>query len=178
MIRLLAFLLLGGAWNVLAQALPTSSRAGDLQLGVGYSTAKPDYTQHAFQGFSAYGDFMFRPHLGVEAEFHQVNSTNGDQSYQRTYEIGGRYLHTYRPLAPYVKAMIGRGEYNYPEGLTKPGYVLYAGGAGVDFIFGSHLRIRGEYEFQKWTSFPHWGLTPQIVTFGVAYHFDRKLGHK
>jgi hypothetical protein len=36
---------------------------------------------------------------------------------------------------------------------------------------GEHLRVRGEYEFQKWTSFPNGGLTPQLVTFGVAYHF-------
>jgi opacity protein-like surface antigen len=51
---------------------------------------------------------------------------------------------------------------------------MYAGGVGADFKLGRYLRVRGEYEFQKWTSFPNGGLTPQIVTIGVAYHFAGK----
>jgi len=170
--------LLGGASALYSQAIPTASRTGDAQIGVGYSMAWPGYVQQTFQGFAAYGDFDFRPHLGVEAEFHQVNNTGSYQSFERTYEIGGRYLRTYGPFVPYVKAMIGRGDFDYPYGEADLGYTIYAGGAGADFKLGSHLRLRGEYEFQKWTSFPNGGLTPQIVTIGVAYHFAGKPGYK
>lgn len=172
--RIALSFLLGGASTLYSQAIPTASRTADAQIGVGYSMGRPDYIPQTFQGLTAYADFDFRPHLGVEAEFHQVNSVHGDLSYERTYEIGGRYLRTYGPLVPYVKAMIGRGDFNYPFGQTELAYNMFAGGVGADFKLGPYLRIRGEYEYQKWTSFPNGGLAPQIVTIGVAYHFAGK----
>jgi opacity protein-like surface antigen len=171
--RLAFSFLLGGASIVFGQATPTASRSGDAQIGIGYSASRPGYIPQTFQGFAAYADFDFRPHFGVEAEFHQVNHTGGYQSYERTYEIGGRYLRSYGPFMPYVKAMIGRGEFDYPYNLTKLAYTMYAGGAGVDFNVSQYLRVRGEYEFQTWTSFPNGGLRPQIFTFGVAYRQNR-----
>jgi len=169
----LAFLL-GAASLLYSQALPTASRVGDAQIGAGYSFADPDYVHQTFQGFTVYGDFDFRTHFGAEAEFHQVNSTNGDQSFERTYLVGGRYFRTYGALLPYVKAMIGRGQFEYPTGQTELAYTLYAVAVGADFNLGPSLRIRGEYEFQSWTNFPNGGFTPQIVTIGVAYHFAGK----
>ena len=175
MIGRIAFsFLLGGASILYGQAAPTASRTGDAQIGIGYSIGRPDYVQQAFPGFAVYADFDFRPHLGVEAEFHQVYSTNGDLSFERTYEIGGRYLRAYGPIVPYVKAMIGRGDFNYPFNQTQLGYNMFAGGAGADFKLGSYLRFRGEYEFQKWSSFPNGGFTPQIITLGVAWHLAGK----
>ena len=170
--------LLGGTSVLYSQAIPTASRTADVQIGVGYSIARPDYVQQTFPGVAAYADFDFRPHIGIEGEFHQVYSTNGDQSYERTYDIGGRYFRTYGPLVPYVKAMVGRGDFMYPFGRTELGYNMFAAGAGADFKLGNHLRVRGEYEFQKWTSFPNGGFTPQIITIGVAYHFAGKPGYR
>lgn len=176
--RLALSFLLGGASALYSQAVPTASRTGDVQIGAGYSIAKPDYVQQTFPGFAAYADFDFRPHIGVEGEFHQVYSTNGDQSYERTYAIGGRYFRTYGALVPYVKAMYGRGDFNYPFGQTELGYNLFAAGVGADFKLGPWLRVRGEYEFQKWSSFPNGGFTPQIVTIGAAYHFAGRPGYR
>jgi hypothetical protein len=176
--RLALLFLLGGASVLYSQAVPTASRTGDVQIGADYSIARPDYVQQTFPGFAAYADFDFRPHIGVEGEFHQVYSTNGDQSYERTYAIGGRYFRTYGALVPYVKAMYGRGDFNYPFGQTELGYNLFAAGVGADFKLGPWLRVRGEYEFQKWSSFPNGGFTPQIVTIGAAYHFAGRPGYR
>jgi hypothetical protein len=174
--RPLALLLLcGGTSALLAQSLPTASRAGDLQIGGGFVLARPDYVQNTFNGFAAYADFDFRQHLGVEAEFHQIA---GDQIRQRTYEIGCRYFRTYGPLVPYVKAMAGSGDFDYPTGLANLVYTMFAAGAGADLKFSDHLHIRGDYEFQKWVSFPNGGLTPQLVTIGAAYHFTGKSRYK
>lgn len=176
--RLALSVLLGGASAACGQALPAASRTADAQIGAGFSVARPDYIPQTFQGYTAYGDFDFRPHIGAEAEFHQVYSTGGDRSFQRSYEIGGRYFRTYGPLVPYVKLMIGRGDFNYPFGNADLSYTLYAGGAGADFKLGPYLRVRAEYELQKWTSFPNGGLMPQLVTFGVAYHIAGKAGDR
>jgi hypothetical protein len=174
--RLALAFLLGGASVVYGQALPTASRTADAQIGAGFSIARPDYIPQTFQGFTAYADFDFRPHIGVEAEFHQVYSTAGDQSFERSYEIGGRYFRTYGRLVPYLKAMVGRGDFNYPHGNADLYYTLYAGGVGADFKLGPFVRVRAEYELQKWSSFPNGGLMPQLVTFGVAYHFAGQTG--
>lgn len=169
--RLALALLLGGSSILHAQATATASRAGDLQVGVGYTLAKTGYEQQSFQGFTAYADFDLRSHLGLEAEVHQVSSTTGDQSYQRTYELGARYFRAYGPLVPYIKIMIGRGDFNYPFSHTDLAYNLYAGGIGADYKLGHSLSLRGEYEMQSWSGFANGGLTPQLVTLGVAYHF-------
>jgi hypothetical protein len=177
--RHLAFLLIfASAYPLHPQALPTASRVGDAQIGAGFSTGKTGYTDQAFRGFLIYGDFDFNRHFGVEGEIHQIDTPNGDQSYQRTYEIGGRYFRACGPLVPYVKALAGRGQFNYPFGFVDLPYTIFAGGAGADLKLGPRLRIRGDYEFQKWTGFPSGGLTPQLVSIGIAYHFTGKPKYK
>ena len=178
MARLAIALLLGGASILHAQATSTASRAGDLQLGLGYSSAKPGYGQQSFQGITAFTDFSRSSHFGLEAEFHQLSTTNNDQSFQRTYEVGGRYFRSYGLFIPYLKVMIGRGDFNYPFSQTDLAYTLYAGGIGTDFSISPSLRLRMEYKVQDWSSFPNEALTPQIFTFAVAYHFTGKNRYK
>jgi opacity protein-like surface antigen len=160
--------LLGWSFGLLGQALPTASRVGDLQVGAGLVRGRPDYVPGSYDGVAIYADFDFRTHLGVEAEFHDVA---GDQIAEQTYEVGGRYHLTLGPLVPYVKGMAGRGVFDYPGGLTKLRYTMYAGGGGLDVKVGEHLRVRGDYEYQGWSGFVNGGLSPRLVTIGVAYHF-------
>jgi len=105
--------LLAGAPRLFAQATPTASRAGDLIIGGGYTSAVSDYG-HRFTGFAIYGDFDFTRHLGVEANFHKVSYGAGSPLYEKTYEIGPRFFLTYGRFVPYAKIMIGRGVFNYP----------------------------------------------------------------
>ena len=166
--------LLAAAAPLHAQATTTASKRADAQIGVGFVNASPDYAPQRFSGIGVYGDLDLARHLGLEAEFHQAGTSSGYRSYERTYEIGGRYFRTYGPLVPYVKVMVGRGVFDYPEGTADIAYNMFAAGGGADYKIGRFLRVRGEYEFQKWSSFPTGGLTPQLLTFGVAYHFDGK----
>ena len=172
--RLAIALLLGGSSLLHAQAVPTASRAGGLQVGAGFTIANSGYEQQSFQGFAAYADFDLRPHLGIEAEVHQVSSPTGVQSYQRTYEIGGRYFRPCGPLVPYLKLMFGRGDFNYPFGATDLAYNLFAAGIGADYRIRPSLSLRGEFEMQRWSGFSSPGLNPQLVTLGLAYRFATK----
>ena len=169
------------AWG---QALPTASRAGDLQLGGGFTVANPDYlnpdySSSHFKGIALYGDFDFKEHYGIEADFHHISGDPADQLYERTYEIGGRYLRHYGIFAPYIKGMVGRGVFNFPlpagapSGSQHPNlaYNIYAIGLGVDYRILSYLNGRVEYEYQSWPGFPPTGLQPNLITVGVAYHF-------
>jgi hypothetical protein len=157
-----------------AQAIPAASREADLQAGFGYTFAKPGYIQQTLQGLTAYADLDLTPHLGIEAEFHKAN---GGGIGQETYEIGGRYFRTYGRLIPYAKGLVGRGVFDYPNHGASPAYNMFALGAGLDVSLTHTLHLRGDYEFQKWSSFQNGTIQPQLVTLAVAYHFDGRRKH-
>jgi hypothetical protein len=172
---LLCFALLP-SW-IRGQALYTASRIGDLQVGSGYSSANADYEYVANRigGFYFYTDFDFREHFGIEANFRQLNDPNS-AVYQRSYEIGGRYVHHYSAAKlgfnPYVKLLAGRGTLNFPKyaNLT---YNMVSGGGGVDFSLAPRINVRAEFEYQDWLSAPGPGLNirPSMISIGMAYHF-------
>jgi opacity protein-like surface antigen len=160
-----------------AQAVPTASRAGDLQVGASFNLTQSDYSAQLFRGFGFYTTFDFTKHLGLAAEFHQANG-NQDK-YERTFEVGPRYVTRFGPLSPYAKLMIGRGVFNFPPAPGAPSsgpaanlaYNMWAGGLGVDYKIHPSINLRVDYEFQQWNRFPPNGLTPQALSIGVAYHF-------
>jgi len=174
--RILVFgCLLGGASMLHAQASPTASRGADLKIGGGLTSAASDYGNR-FNGGMAFFNFDFKAHFGIEGEFHFVRDGSGNGLYEKTYEVGPRYFRTYGKFVPYAKLMYGRGVFNYPAyapGGPHPNlaYNLFAGGAGVDYKALPYLYVRGDYEYQYWTGFPPNGLTPSLLTIGVAYHF-------
>ena len=90
-----------------AQAAPTASRLGDLQVGLGFSNANTDYLPYRVNGFTPYFTFDFTHRFGIEGSFRFLKdgSTN---IYEKTYQIGGRYYHPIRPsyrLVPYAKVL-------------------------------------------------------------------------
>ncbi len=83
-----------------AQAKPTASRAGDLQVGATFSLASPDYGPNTLPGVGAYATFDFRPHLGIEADFRQLKDPDSREGiYERNFEVGPRYVFRVGPLS-------------------------------------------------------------------------------
>jgi hypothetical protein len=165
-----------------AQAIPTASSGGDLQIGAMFNIANPDYTPQKLKGYGFYTTFDFRYHVGIEGEFHQVNDSDSTVGiYERTYEIGPRYVLRHGRYNPYAKLMYGRGVFNYPlmvdavtHELTPTANLAYnigAIGVGLDYRVVPGLNVRVEYEYQHWLSFPPNGLTPQVFSIGAAYRF-------
>jgi opacity protein-like surface antigen len=155
-----------------SQSDATTSRAGDLQIGGGYTSANSDYVPNRIAGFAFYSDFDFREHFGVEVDFHQVDDPKPTQVYERTYEVGGRYVRHYGRVAPYAKVLYGRGVFNYPLSEANLAYNMGVLGAGVDFTVHPRINIRADFEYQDWMGFQPNGLTPTLLTIGVAYHFS------
>lgn len=148
----------------------TASRAADLQFGGGFVMAAPDYGPR-IAGYKLYGTYDFRSHYGVEAQFNQVSSHTGDQVYERTYEIGVRYVRHYGNFNPYARLMYGRGVFNFPLDIANLAYNMGVIGGGVDYNLRTHINVRVDYEYQQWIGFPPNGLAPQLGSVGVAYHF-------
>ena len=184
-----AVLFLSGGLALHGQGRPTASRAGDLQVGVSYTTANSDYVPNRIRGVGFYADFDLREHFGVELNFHQLDDPN-TIVYERNYEVGGRYVYHPRRFdraSLFARAMYGRGVFNFPPPYPPPfpqntpaanlAYNLASLGGGVDIAVHPRINVRVDYEYQKWFSFPPNGLNPQLITFGVAYHFPAGKPH-
>ena len=128
MSKLVRFTLLLGAALATAslhgQAVSTASRLANLQVGATFSVAKPDYTESVYNltqptngefnwhGYGIYADLDLRHHLGLEFDFHQLSGPD-PVLYERTFEVGCRYVFPIRRFVPYGKAMAGRGIFNF-----------------------------------------------------------------
>ena len=158
----------------------TATRKADLQLGGGFAYAltadsgtsyaiQTGYTNAHITGFKIYGTYDFLNHVGVEANFNQLNGQSS--VYERTYEIGPRYVLRYGRFAPYARVMYGRGVFNFPQNEANLAYNVGVLGGGVDYTFTQHINLRADYEYQEWFNFPPHDLTPSILSIGGAYHF-------
>jgi len=182
------------------QAVPTASRLADVQVGVDFSNAKPDYQQDLYNlaepgtsqsrwnGYGAYANMDLRYHFGLEFDFHNVSGPDSVQ-YERTFEVGGRYLYPIGwRFVPYGKAMIGRGIFNFAAQDATTGkayqianlaYNMESFGGGLDFKMLPGLNIRlFDYEYQRWNNFPPRSLNPNVISVGVAYHFHGPMSLK
>jgi hypothetical protein len=173
-VGLLALVLFGGtafAHNADAQASTgTATRKADLQIGGQFTfTPKSDYGTEMFYGGGGYLTFDFTHNFGVELNYHQVNGDRG--IYERTYEVGGRYVRHFGIVAPYIRGSYGRGVFNFPDNVANLAYNMGAGALGADIRVQRHVNLRGDYEFQFWPSFPQNGLNPHLISIGAAYHF-------
>lgn len=174
--HLIWLVLLGTASpHAFAQATATASRLGTFQVGGGVSIASPDYGPGHIKGYSAYADFDFGEHLGVEAVTHQVSIITPTDIGEDTYLIGPRYFRTYGRFSPYAKLLVGLATFNLqydfaPHSSTS--YLAYALGGGVDIRATQHINVRAiDFEAQRWPGFAVNGLTPYVTTVGVAYSF-------
>jgi hypothetical protein len=158
-----------------AQAVPTASRTGAIQVGVGGTTINPDFAQKYIQGITFYGDFDLTHHLGVEAEIHYAINTPTDVS-EDSYLAGIRYFERRKRFTGYGKVLFGVGRFGYQAGtFTNPStgtYAEYAFGGGIEYKATRSINIRAfDFEAQKWPGFPTNGLSPFAYTVGVAYVF-------
>lgn len=161
-----------------AQAVPTATRSGSLQLGGGVTYARPDYGGKGIEGLTIYGDYDFTRHLGVEGDMHFVNLITPNDISENSYLIGPRYRFHYNRFTPYAKALFGFGRFGYQapsmygSKTTTYNYGMMSFGGGVDLRATKHLNVRAfDFEYQDWPGYRGKGLTPVVMTVGVAYSF-------
>lgn len=161
-----------------AQATPAATRGGIVQAGAAYSIANEDeYPGKHVQGMTFYGTFDLNNHLGIEGDVHLDSIFKSYYKYtESSYDVGLRWTQRYRHFAPYGKGMIGLGHSYAPNpnqivGANTPGtYFLFAVGGGLDYTLTDKINVRAfDFEYQRWPNFPPHGLTPPIMSFGVAY---------
>jgi hypothetical protein len=157
------------------QALPTASRIGSIQVGVGGTLTNPDFGQSKIEQITFFGDYSFAHNLGAEGVIHYSVNTPSDVS-ENSYMVGPRYILRHKRFEPYAKVLFGIGHFGLQSGNNaNPNtatYFEYAVGAGLDIHATHHINVRAiDFEVQKWPGFATHGLSPLSGTIGVAYVF-------
>lgn len=156
-----------------AQAVPTASRTGSLQIGGAVTLISSDYAPRYYKGLSIYGDLDLFHNIGIEGDIHYSIITPDDTS-ENSYLLGPRYSWHHKRFTPYAKALVGFGRFGFQQGFYPVAstftYGEYAVGGGLDYQVSRHINIRPfDVEFQKWPNFHPNGLSPIVYNFGVAY---------
>jgi opacity protein-like surface antigen len=171
-----------------AQALPTASGLGRLQIGAGFSYAIPDFwtqpynsdPQYAYQsigGVTGFGDYYITSHFGVEADFHCLALITSLDRAELTYLVGPRITLPYGRFILYGKAMGGIRDLFIQEqqdniGVPRGSNIGFSLGGGLDVQYNQKIVIRAiDYESQSWPGYGTNGISPSVFTFGVAYRF-------
>lgn len=172
-IRLTALLLLLGLATVTvhAQAVPAATIPGDIEIGAGYINANPDYGPVRMHGVFLFADADLWKHFGAEANFHRISGDNQTTITETTYELGAKYRYPIRRFSPYVKILIGAGNFAFGSSYQGGTYRIYAGGGGLDYRLTNHFVARADYEYQRWGTFPPRGLQPNLFSGGLAFRF-------
>jgi opacity protein-like surface antigen len=158
-----------------AQAIPTASSRGALQVGGGWSFAKPDYGQRTIQGISGFADWDFGLHWGIEADAHYIALITPTDLAENSYMAGPRIIYPRGRFKLYAKGLVGVGDLVVQEqqdniGQSSQTNFAYAIGGGLDINATRHIAVRAiDFEYQHWNYLT--GLTPTVFTVGAAYRF-------
>jgi hypothetical protein len=165
-------LLLASASIAHAQTTPEGNR-GVLQLSVG-GTGSFDTIQYGSRkmfGAGAFVDAENTGHFGLEAEARWIEfPQQNDNVHAETYSIGGRYHWVLTShWQPYVKALIGFGDFNYAYNLGREhGDLVVTAGGGVEFRASHRIYFRvADFEYQDWPEAYYGNLTPINISAGL-----------
>ena len=183
-IGLFALLLFSSA--LFAQS-PKSAIGGDASLWAGAeaSTFNPDYgcssswvfaCSRDLYGVTALFDFNVHPRWGAEGEARWLHWHGIGNETESNYLIGPRYQACrFSKFSLWGKVVMGGGWIAtpyYPQADSLKGsFFAYAPGGTLDYRLSRRLRLRADYEYQFWPSFPPNGLSPNGVSLGATYRF-------
>lgn len=170
-----------------AQATSTASKSMDISLFGGYTNQNSDYGKYRDDGFvfganiTRYSHFIVKPSIETRFSF-----ANGPTVNEHAYLAGVRGQYELGRVHPYMDFLAGAGHVsynNFTPGVNDRSYHRYWGlvlspGGGVDIDVFRNVQLKADFQGQFWHMGPNYTLTPEAMTFGVAYripfHPDRE----
>lgn len=157
-----------------AQARASGCKTFGAQIGVAATVARPDFDIKYMAGISAFGDFQYKAHLGLEAEYHYLNLYTPLNIAENTVLFGPTYRFNVGRMHPYIKVLAGVATWKQLQSsqyatTTSRYYGTTAIGAGAYYNVSRHIAVRAELEHQDWFTYSPYSLTPDLLTVGVAY---------
>jgi hypothetical protein len=152
-----------------AQVVPAADRGGfTVSAGAMGSGFYVQYGERKMLGITGFVDADTRRGIGVEAEgrwleFHQTANVHAE-----TYSIGPRYHMNFGRFQPYVKGLVGFGDFNFPYNYGHGSYLVISPGAGVDYRINRRFHWRADLEYQIWPEFNYGAANTSMSSVGVS----------
>ncbi len=167
-----AVLLALGCLPVARAQVKESADAGGIVLSAGafFSYYSVGYGPEKLAGFGGFVDAEPKGRPGVEAEIRDLNLLqHTDSVHLSTYLIGPRYgFRQIGRFQPYVKVLLGEGEFNFPYNYAHGSYFVLAPGGGVDFHLSHRVSLRlADVEYQDWPMFTFGNMSSFGVSSGI-----------
>jgi len=144
---------------------------GGLAISVG-ALGSGEYLQYGGRkmiGLTAFVDADTRRRIGVEAEARWLEWHQSADVHAETYSIGPRYHFDFKTrFQPYVKGLIGEGNFTFPYNLASGHYLVLTAGGGLDYQLNRRIHIRAaDFEYQDWPQFTYGNMTAASVSAGL-----------
>jgi opacity protein-like surface antigen len=165
----LVLLALGTATAARAQVVPAGYQ-GRLRLaaGVAGSGDSLQYGARKMLGAGVFIDGETTSHFGIEAEGRWIEFHQRANVHAETYSIGGRYHFVRGRFEPYVKALAGFGDFNFPYNYAYGRYFVFTAGGGVEYRWTHRITIRAaDLEYQEWPQFTFGSMTALNASVGL-----------
>lgn len=155
------------AWG---QAAESGDRGGTrITVGGGASGMKIEYGNRFLVDATAWVDADTVRRIGLEGEAKFMYFNQVADVHAATYQGGVRYHFNFGQMQPYVKGLVGMGQFNFPYNYATGNYLVASGGGGVDAIFTRRWSVRTEFEYQYWPEFTYGAMNVYGFTMGVRY---------
>ncbi len=162
--------------------LVTSARAGaqsaesanvtrpSLWAGATVSDYYVQYGERKMLGIAGLVDADSAHHIGLEAEGRWLEFRQTANVHLETYTIGPRFHVDIGKFRPYVKGLVGVGNFHFPYDYAHGNYLMVAGGGGVDYALSHRWNIRlADVEYQDWPQFTFGAMSSVGISSGVRY---------
>lgn len=156
--------------SALAQAAPSASRGGmTISAGAMASGSSVQYGNEKIVGLTGFVDADTHLHLGIEMEGRWLEWHQENDVHVETYSVGGRYWRGVGHWVPYVKGLVGYGDFNFPYNSGTGSYMVITAGGGVDYHLRRH-RITwrvADFEYQIWPQFTFGSMNTGTLSSGI-----------
>jgi hypothetical protein len=141
-----------------------------LWVGGGVSFYGLQYGDQKIVGLSGVVDADSARRFGVEGEGRWLEYHRFANVHAETYLIGPRYHFYVNRFQPYVKGMIGFGNFNFPYDYAHGTYLIVGAGGGVDYRLSRRWIVRAaDVEYQDWPQFTFGSMTSIGVSSGIEF---------
>lgn len=141
-----------------------------LWAGGGASLYNVQYGEQKLVGITAFVDADSARRIGIEGEGRWLEFHQSANVHVETYMIGPRYHFDIGRFQPYVKGMVGFGDFNFPYNYAHGSYLIVGAGGGVDFRLNHRWSVRlADVDYQNWPQFTFGSMTSVGVSSGIRW---------
>jgi hypothetical protein len=170
-IVILLVVFMGGGRSATSQVAESGEKQHpSLWAGGGASFYYVQYGEQKIIGVTGFVDADSANGIGIEGEGRWLEFHEFAQVHAETYLVGPRFHIDINRFQPYIKGMVGAGNFHFPYNYAHGSYLIVAAGGGVDYRLNHRWSVRvADVEYQSWPQFTFGTMSSVGLTSGVRF---------